>query len=291
MAYFVENPDTCWFWSQKRWKRWRSSLSAEVFRCCFCRFGTAWRKGTRFATNTRLARQRMMCTCKKKHVQLRGWHPVCRIPWTAVAQPYPRGLCRLLALALCQRCGWIGCERLDVAGCSRTGSLRAGEAQHPGPRRRVAQRHPGGLAGVQLVTACTLALEARGLSRFQEWCRERLPTCELDCLFAAAPLFAVQALEVHAEWMFQNGGALGNLRHLILAAQHWIPSTRPLTAPAWEMVSRRELLTPVQHRPPIPEVVVRAMCAVAWQFKWWSWVGATVLAFYGAGRLGKGLEM
>lgn len=122
-AYAVENPDTSWWWRQKKWRRWRSSDSERLFRCCFCRFGTAWKKATRVATNTRLAGVRMMCTCKKPHVQLRGGHPTKKIPWTAVAQPYPRGFARLLAIALSQRAGWCGTERLDVAGCSRSGSL------------------------------------------------------------------------------------------------------------------------------------------------------------------------
>ena len=54
-----------------------------------CRLGSE--EGTRFATNTRLVGQKMLCKCKKKHVQLRGRHPVSKIPGTAVAQPYPKG--------------------------------------------------------------------------------------------------------------------------------------------------------------------------------------------------------
>lgn len=124
-AYFVENPDSSWWWRQRRWKRWRPSWSEHLFRCCFCRFGTPWRKGTRFATNTRLAGVRMMCKCKKPHIQLRGMHPHKKIPWTLVAQPYPKGLCRLLAISLCQRAGWCRSERLNVAECSKAGPLRA----------------------------------------------------------------------------------------------------------------------------------------------------------------------
>ena len=63
VTYWVENPDTSWWWRQKRWRRYRDSDAASVFRCCFCRFGTAWRKGTRVATDNALAGMRMMCTC------------------------------------------------------------------------------------------------------------------------------------------------------------------------------------------------------------------------------------
>ena len=32
------------------------------------------------------------------------------------------------------------------------------------------------------------------------------------------------------------------------------------------------------------------MCAVAWHLKWWTWVGATIFAFFGVGRLGEVLR-
>lgn len=59
---------------------------------------------------------------------------------------------------------------------------------------------------------------------------------------------------------------------------------------AWTMIERWEVLAPVTHRTPVPEVVVRAMCFVAFNLKWYSWVGITLLSFYGAGRLGEVLR-
>ena len=188
MTYFVENPDTSWWWRQRRWKRWRSSASPGIFRCCFCRFGTAWRKATRFATNSKLAGIQMMCLCKGKHQQLRGMHPTKKIPWTLVAQPYPKGLCRLLAIALCQS-GWCKTERLNVSGCARVGSLRVGEASHPGPRRRQIPARLARLGDVQLLTPQTIALEARQLRCFKEWCEQYLVSCDLERLFATVPQF------------------------------------------------------------------------------------------------------
>ena len=115
------------------------------------------------------------------------------------------------------------------------------------------------------------------------------PECQ-DYLFRVVPQFLCDAIVAYAEHMYQHGGALSNLRHLILASQRWMPGLRPLSSPAWEMVDKWEQLCPVNHRPPTPESVVRAMCVVAWNLKWYSWVGATVLAFYGAGRLGEVLR-
>lgn len=290
LAYFVENPDLSWWWRQKRWKRWRSSASECCFRLCFCRFGTPWQKATRVATNTRLAGVRMMCKCKRPHQRLRGGHPILKKPWTAVAQPYPRGLCRLLALALCQHAGWCGRERLNVAECAKLSGMRPGEAKNPGPRRRMPRQRQGSLFDVNLVTSQTLALEAKQLRMFCEWCNRWLEGIELEVLFSRVPQFLVSALERYAEWLFRNSGALSNMRHIILAAQRWVPASRPLMTPAWEMVDRWELLLPVNHRIPIPYNVVCAMCATAWHLGWYAWVGATVLAYFGAGRLGEVLR-
>lgn len=79
------------------------------------------------------------------------------------------GLCRLLALALCQKAGWTGCERFHVVGRAKADSLRLGEAAHSGPRCRApAVLIHGTLGGVQLVSAQTLALEAKQLLLFQQ---------------------------------------------------------------------------------------------------------------------------
>ena len=289
-GYYVENPDCSWWWRERRWKKFRAADSGNVFRLTFCRFGTPWKKATRIATNTRLMGARMMCCCKREHVRLRGQHPTKKIPWTLVAQPYPTGLCRLLAIALCQHARWCGIGRLDVAGCSRTGSLRCGEASNPGPRRSNPHTRVEALQAVRLLSGQTQALETKLLREFVDWCGRSMPSVEVEDLFRIVPQFLADVLVAYAEHMYQNGGALSNLRHLILAAQRWIPAVRPLTYSAWEMAERWETLCPVNHRTPIPDTVVNAMCVVAWNLKWYGWVGATVLSFYGAGRLGEVLK-
>ena len=103
-------------------------------------------------------------------------------------------------------------------------------------------------------------------------------------------MFLVQSLRCYGDLMFQRGGALSNLRHLLLACQRWKPMCRPLMASAWELVERWESICPVKHRTPIPEALVKALCVFGWHQRWYSWVGATLLAFYGAGRLGEILK-
>lgn len=50
--------------------------------------------------------------------------------------------------------------------------MRVGEADHPGPRRRVPADRLGKLADVHLVSGQTLALEARLLAALQELAQE-----------------------------------------------------------------------------------------------------------------------
>jgi hypothetical protein len=57
---------------------------------------------------------------------------------------------------------------------------------------------------------------------------------------------------------FQTGGALSNLRHLLLAAQRWRPSLRTFMQLSWD--GCWEAQEPVKHRVPLPEAVVKAMC-------------------------------
>ena len=224
--YFIENPDTSWWWRQSRWKRWRDSTSPDIFRVCFCRFGCAWKKPTRVAANTCLAGHKMWCCCKKQHLQLRGTHPTRRIPWTMVAQPYPRGFSRILALALNISAKWCRQEKLNIERCCRAGSLRIGEATNPGPERK--QRQPrGSLEEVHLIRPETMRMEAKLLQEFLTWCERSITSSSCSDLFDMVPSFLGASLRTYADLMYQRGGALSNLRHLLLAVQRWKPSSRP----------------------------------------------------------------
>ena len=285
--YGVENPDTSWLWRQRKWRRFYTDDHSNVFRCCFCRFGAPWKKPTRIATNSKLRGCKMWCTCTRQHIQLRGMHPTRKVAWTQVAEPYPRGLNKLLALALCVSYGWCHEGKLDIAKCCKAGSLRIGEATNPGPDRSV---HRSSLEEVEILSFATRELEAKQLQLFLQWCEGYLVGISVERLFDTIPPYLVQCLRCYGDLMFQKGGALSNLRHLLLACQRWKPMCRPLMAEAWDIVARWENQQPVTHRTPVPESMVRAMSAVAWHHGWFSWVGATLISFYGAGRLGEVLR-
>ena len=250
-------------------------------------FGTSWQKMTRVATNTLLAGLRMPCLCKKLHIALRGNSRLHRKSWTAVAEPYPRGFAKLLALGLCVKAGWCSSSKLSISGCARAASLRIGEASNPGPGKFVARPS---LHELPTLTTHTMALEARLLQRFIDWCRLEIRICSCEVIFDACPETLVYLLKVFGDLMFQQRRGLSNFRHLLLASQRWKPRVRPLMQPAWDLISRWEQQEPVQHRIPIPEPLVRAMIVLAWLHGWYSWCCATAVAFCGGGRLGEILK-
>ena len=285
-AFWLENPDLSFIWFLAGWELFRGSDSEEVFRLSFCRFGTAWRKNTRVATNTALKGVRLLCRCgSKPHVRLRGYSAAHGAQWTKIAEPYPRGLSRLLARAAAVHAGWLHADKLNIAGCCRCGSLRVGEASHPGPRKRQTERKDT-LENMPLLLPATLALEKRLLEEFCSWCRREVKSMALDHLFNAAPELLAPLLRCYGDILFQRGGALSNLRHLLLACQRWKPLSRPYMHQCWELVARWEAHQPVQHRTPLPESLVKALCVVGWMHGWYGWVLATAIAFYGGARLG-----
>ena len=288
-AYWCENPDKSFLWMQDGWQEYLLPSSQSLFRLSYCRFGTGWRKDTRVATDTILAGLRMMCKCgSRKHQQLRGYSVLHGKSWTSVAEPYPRGFAKLLAIALAIKAGWCSRTRLNIAGCARAKSLRVGEATNPGPSRRFVPRQS--LQELPTMSAATLALESKILNAFLAWCRTDITGIACHELFDLAPTVLVYLLRVFGDLMFQQRKALSNYRHLLLAAQRWKPMSRPFMQPAWELVNRWENQEPVTHRVPIPEPLVRAMIVTAWLHGWYAWAAATLIAFYGGGRLGEILQ-
>ena len=217
-------------------------------------------------------------------MRLRGYSAQHGTQWTKLAEPDPRGVARLLALAV--YAGWLHEDKLNIAGCRRAGSMRIGEAQHPGPRRTRAGRKST-LEQMPLVLPATLALEQRLLDDFCAWCREEIKTMEVEVLFSRVPELLPSLLRCYGDMQFQQGGAISNLRHLLLACQRWKPLVRPYMQPCWELVARWEAHQPVKHRVPLPEAVVKALCPLGWLRGWFGWVVATAAAYYGGARLGE----
>ena len=194
----------------------------------------------------------------------------------------------MIGLACSLAAGWThrGSSKFDVGSCAHTGSLRVGEAKNPGPRVRRVPR-PEDLETRPVLGVASIALGERNWSAFMTWASSTSPQLDLWHVFTNVPVFLAHALRRYGNLQYQAGGALSNLRHLILAAQRKIPTFRPFAHVAWEMVQRWEKMEPVSHRVPVPEPMVISLAVMAWQFGWRRWACCTLITFYGIGRIGE----
>ena len=285
--FWVENPDSSYLWRMRGYQRFLDPASDWTMRIDFCSFRTRWRKRTRFGTSIPALRGlRMLCEGGHQHLVLRGMSKVHRRPWTAVAEPYPRGLCRLVAHAASRACGWSK-GKLQIAACAKAGEARIGEAKNPGPRVRRPPR-VGCLADTPIQSAATLAMAMgkREWDLFMIWAAKFLFDDAMGT-FLAVPLFLVHALRRYGDLQFQNGSSLSYFRHLLLEAQRRVPNAKQYMSVAWDYATRWHNLEPTVHRQPLPLPILKAMVSLAWMFGWRRWVGITLLAFFGIGRVGE----
>ena len=292
VKFWLENPDSSFLWSMPRFRRrFRAADSLELLRVDYCRFGTPWRKRTRVATNVEsLQGVRMLCRCSEKgrsHIPLRGNHPTLKKPWTSVAEPYPLGFCSLVAGGIASSIGW-SCK-LDIASCSRSQTLRIGEAKNPGPGR---QRLPRNLSleNMPQQLFASVALGERCWIAFYEWAQKDLRQNDPLQLFLLVPLFLAHAIRRYGDLLFSSGGALLYYRHLVLAAQQRVPNVKQFVHICWELAGRWELAEPVKHRVPIPLKILQALAALSFSLGWRRWCGTSLLCFFGIARVGEVLN-
>lgn len=161
-----------------------------------------------------------LCLGCKSHIKLRGRSAFHRKSWTLVAQPYPRGVCSVLAKALLISSGLSsGSQSFDPASCARCTNARIGEAANPGP---VADRE-GLLEDVPLVEAKTAALQSKVWKKFESWLRARLSPGAFDATLAS-PLLLCRLLKEYGNVLYSEGAALYIYRHLCVFVQkicHW----------------------------------------------------------------------
>ena len=284
--FWMENPDSSFIWKMKGFKRFLPPCSSWTFRTDFCRHGTSWRKRTRVATSLPSLRGlRMLCKCGSLHLPLRGMHPQLRIPWTKVAEPYPKSFCRMIAAAAAGDVGWSS-TRLDIASCCRASSLRVGEAKNPGPRVSRGPRNFS-LEQTPLQQPGTIALGDRCWDAFLNWARDKIRGRDPLELFLLVPLFLAHSIRRYGDEQFRTGGVLSYYRHLVLAAQRRLPNLRSYSYLCWDLATRWEHAEPVVHRQPLPQPLLLAMIFVAWTMGWRQWAGIAIICFYGVARVGE----
>ena len=288
LLYLVENPLNSWFWKQKAWDHWKGNPAKWDFLVDYCVFGTAWKKPTRFRSNTQLQGKRLRCSRDHKHLVLRGWDPELKISLTKRAEPYPRRLCVLLSQVIAQDAGFVrGCRKLDIVRCAKCSGARFGEASNPGPaRRRAEPRANVILAEVPLVQPATAALQRSVWDEFRRWVDEGSGN-EGSAYAIAVPEMLVELLCAYGQVLYSRGKPLQHYRQLLALSQRKVPLVRPFIRQAWEMLTRWERLEPTKHRPPLPEPVLEAMCSLAIAWRWDRWAASTFLGFYGCCRIGE----
>ena len=290
ICFWAEHPDSSFLWLLPSWQSLGAGNRAQVLRIDFCRLAACWRKRTRVLTSTHLAGQHLFCTRDHEHVRLLGWSKVHRCSWTKVAQAYPRKFSYMLAVAMLVDGGLLPeRRRVDVAAAAFAGTLRVGEAQNPGPRRKkVAFRNTDELDRVLTVEASTETLGLKVWSSFQRFCIGQV-TVETFSSITSVPVLLAAALEAYGRFLFEKGESIYLLRHLVTYVQRTEPSFRPHLTKVWQLISKWETLEPLRHRVPLPAVIFRAMVSVALSWSWFRFAGIMMIGFEGICRPGEPL--
>ena len=220
LRVWMENPASSFMFRLPEWlalqSRWPQLRPWTVD---YCRYGTAWRKRTRFYTDGRLGGVKTLCKCSGPHQLLRGRSASHRKSWTAVAQAYPVGVCRELALNLLT----VAPEKVpekrmeSLTEIAMAGSGRIGEASNPGPRRSRTGRI-GVLEEVNLVEPRTLAIQTRVWNDFADWTNARLSREAVESVLKQHGLLAL-VLKEYGGWLYSEGRSLFVHRHLIVYTQ------------------------------------------------------------------------
>ena len=167
------------------------SCGVGDLRIDYCRFGTAWRKRTRFRTNLHLAGQTDFCKCARPHLRLRGRCRERKVNFTQLAEAYPRAVANMLGAAAAIDCGVSGATRkLDVAGCAKCASRCIGEALNPGPRRVMPRDVSLSLADINMLEPGTIAIRSRIWHDFEVWVNLSFGAGFVQRATAVSPLFA-----------------------------------------------------------------------------------------------------
>eukprot|EP00438_Fugacium_kawagutii_P031952 Skav201893 [mRNA] locus=scaffold550:821951:826546:+ [translate_table: standard] len=296
VVFWVENPHLSWMWRQTDELSWDEILQDEQVGDLvldYCRFRTPWRKRTRFRTSAGvLAGQKCLCEGGHRHVALRGRCKSKGVSYTKLAEPYPRGVCNILAVGTLMAAGFLPQrKKLDVNACARDCCRRIGEAINPGPKSRAAQRPDVWLGDVQLLEPATVALRGRIWKQFCSWFEQTVGDKDPLKWLETSPLLFVQLLVGFGHFCYAEGVSLATYRQLLAHCSKTYPQVKPVLGPAWETVSKWEMQEPIQHRPPIPEPVLLSMVTVALAWGWERWTAVTLASFYAVARLGEVLRV
>ncbi|CAE7606984.1 unnamed protein product [Symbiodinium sp. CCMP2592] len=264
LEFVISNPVKSWFWKQPCW----ASLARryEDFFADACRFGA-------------------LAKVYKIQVQWPTWRAEHSMRLCPTSRATSR-LARLVGSAIAQDVGFFDRHRrLDISRCAKAGAGRIGEASHPGPARSQ-PRTPACLSEVELVEPRTAAVRDKHWAAFIAYLQSELGRDGVASTLEV-PGLLVSMLCLYAQILYDAGTPLCYYRQLLAHAQVVVPQARPIMRPAWDYVTRWERLEPLQHRPPIPEVLTRALASVSISWGWRRFAAITLLCFYAIARIGE----
>eukprot|EP00438_Fugacium_kawagutii_P022352 Skav233118 [mRNA] locus=scaffold1342:395006:405928:- [translate_table: standard] len=291
LSVWLENPGSSWLFRLPPWRslmrRWPE---LQPWTVDYCRFGTAWRKRTKFYVNCGIAGAMTLCQGGHVHQLLQGRSKKHQKSWTLVAQPYPSGVCEALACSLLEKAKLLKYDqKFDPASCAKAGAGRIGEASHPGPRARRFGARSGVLEEVPLVEPKTLVLQDKVWGSFLGWLGSTLSPGAVHSAMAHPCLLVLLAKE-YGNFLYSGGRSLYVFRHLLVYLQQNFVTIRPHMSACWNMVTRWEVMEPTQHRVPLPFAVFCAMISVALGWKWERFAGILAIGFLGIARPGEPLR-
>ena len=295
LPFWIENPQCSFLWKLPTFAELQSFEQVGRWTVDFCAFHAPWRKRTTVLTSTNLKDQATLCPGCPKHQVLRGRSTIHRMSWTRVAEPYPRGLSLVLAMAMSGACGdRPEFRKLDASGCARALGPRIGEALHPGPPRTTAalraERREGlELRAVPLVEARTETLEVRLWDNFRQWVALDM-SAEAVAVILDFGATTAALLAAYGEHLFHTGAPLSHFRHLLAWAQRNYQDFRLHSRDCWNLVTRWEQVEPLVHREPLPHKLCQAMVSLALCWGWPRFGLVLFLAFEGILRIGEVLR-
>ena len=132
----------------------------------------------------------------------------------------------------------------------------------------------------------SLVIQNRVWAKFEKWSRELFSDEARQQLFLC-PTIAAQVLRNYGLHCYETGGALYELRHFLVSVGQCYPLLKPVLGPAWDVLARWEEINPVEHRIPLPELLFRAMFAMAVFKGWRRWAATLLLGYEGIARIGE----
>ena len=290
LVVWIENLTASWMFRLPEWKRMLEKWpELKAWIVDYCRFGTKWRKRTKFFSNTCLGGKKTLCSGCVQHQLLKGRSKKHKMSWTRVAQPYPAGVAVAVARALAIATALAEEDRsFDPSSCARAGSLRIGEATNPGPRRPRGGLRSGALEDVPLVEARTLEIQDKVWEAFVEWMLKTLSRASVSSAMAHPALLVLLARE-YGSYLYATGKSLFVFRHLLVFLQQNFATAKPYMGLCWTMVSKWEMAEPTNHRVPLPFAIFKAMIAVCLGWRWFKFAGVLSLGFMGIARPGEPL--